>query len=216
MKYLSIAALSSLLSVCSIEGAVTLDFQADQLRRADGTTPIGNSSLVIIVADTSRNGFSSLLSGGQLSVNGLLAGTDDRVVGRFDLSLWGDGAAQTPFGTTFDFANYTGWDTGDPLAFYWFPDLTLSDLSLDTGDSYGRYLGPGSDGGNWITPTDGQEGKFLFLTTAGGTLGPGTLASGLGTASSTVTAVPEPGKSVLLLIGMGMLLFARKRSDPQS
>lgn len=186
-----------------------MDFQADQLRKADGSA-ISNTALVLIVADTTGNGFASLFDGGQLNVNGLLGGTDDRVVARFDMTEWENGAAQNP-DSEFELSSVTNWSTNDPLAIFWFPELTLASTEIDTNNTYGLFAGPGSTGESWITPGESAFTQFLFYTQSGGTLGTGAFASALGNASNTVSAVPEPSVSMLAMAGAMFAVLGRRR-----
>jgi hypothetical protein len=214
MKYISACVATVVALTVTAQAAVTLDFQADQLRNAAGV-PLSEGALVVIVADTLRDGFSSLVDGGSLTINGILGGLDDRVIGKYDLSVWeGDGVFQNPGGAAgqFEMGNYTNWNTGDPLAIYWFPTLTVGDQTVLAGTAYGRFLGPtGSGGESWLTPTDNSPQVYTFFTTEGSTLGTGSFPANAGDASSTVSAVPEPSVSVLAMAGAMFAMLGRRR-----
>jgi uncharacterized protein (TIGR03382 family) len=214
MKFFSTTVLAVFAICLKTHAAVTLNFYADQLRDAGGTA-ISSTALVVVVADTNRDGFSSLLSGGQLTLNGLIGGADNRVIARFDASVWGDGAAQNPANNvSFEFGDYTNWEDGDPLALFWFPELTISSTSLSANNTYGQYLGPlGSDGVSWATPSDQGDKDFIFYTQAGNTIGPGPLPAAAGNASNTVSAVPEPSVSILAMAGAMFAVLGRRRRE---
>lgn len=193
-----------------VTAAVTIEIQADALRTSGGTAaPL--STLVMLVADTGNNGFGQILSGQTLSVNSILGGSDDRIVGIFDLSL-----NETPgyFGGSIqgmDLSTIDGWSGGDGLALVWFPTLDMDDLGLATnaGTSYGIFSGPEASGNPWITPN--SDTLFLEFFNQGGVVNPGTLPAAAGNASNTVSAVPEPSVSVLAMAGAMFAVLGRRR-----
>ncbi len=207
----TILCLAGLLAAsASTQATVTLDFLADRLRTADNT-PIPQNALILIVADTSNNGFSQVSNGASLSINSLLGGGDDRIVGRFNLSVWAtDGVFQTP-PSIFDLDSVTGWNEGDGLALYWFPTLTLASDQAVAGTSYGAFTGPvGSSGESWVTPSNTSSSQYTFFTTTGSDLGPGAFPSSQGQALLTV--VPEGSPAVLALAGLLGLCLRRRGS----
>lgn len=219
MKILLLVLCSTVSMLGFARATVTLDFQAEVLRTslATGATPILQSSLILILADTTQNGFGTLQAGSSIGINQLVAGTDDRIVGIFNATLWGEnGVFQNPAFSP-DLSSVTGWTAGDPLALVWLPTLNISSTSLTGGDSYGVFApaspfsgSSGSD--NWITPTDGNPGTFLFFTDTASTLGTGVFPSSSGQANLVVSAVPEPSRALLLLFGLGVCVLRRRRA----
>jgi uncharacterized protein (TIGR03382 family) len=198
------------LSSSLMHAAVTIEMQADALRTS-GEIAAPTSTLVLLVADTSQNGFGQILSGQTLSVNSILGGSDDRIVGIFDMSL---NATAGYFGGSLqgvDLSTITGWGAGDGLALVWFPTLTLSSTgtTTDVGTSYGIFSGPPASGDPWVTPDSGT--LFLDFFNQGGVVTPGTLPAASGNASNTVTAVPEPSVSVLAMAGAMFAVLGRRR-----
>src|SRR5216117_3273340 len=68
-------ALIVLSCVCA-RATVTFNISATELRTAGGASLMSLNGLVLLVADTSNNGFSGLQAGAPLTVNSFLAGDD--------------------------------------------------------------------------------------------------------------------------------------------
>ena len=192
---------------------------AAELYEADGTTLAPYTSLILLVADTTGNGFANLQPGADVSLGTLqtnnmgvpsifVDGSDDLIVGRWQLGA--------NLGDNGYFAGVSGpiglsgnWNAGDALAVLWFPTLTTSSTTAPASTTYGKFLGvPVLDGSDpWITPSDGGTINLIFQTTAAG----GSQSNSLGTASYTIGApIPEPSRLVLLGLG-GLGVFFRRR-----
>lgn len=202
----------SLGAFSSASASVTIDVQAEVLKTSSGVA-IPLDSRILVVADTSGNGFGTLQAGAAFAIDSLVAGTDDRIVGVFDMSVWGEaGVFQTPSFTP-ELSSVTGWTANDPLALIWLPTQTSADSALIGGAEYGIFFGPtGSGGDAWLTPTDGNPGSFFFFTSDASTLSSaGTFAPNSSYANLQVAAVPEPGRFLLSMLGLAMLVVRRRR-----
>lgn len=198
------------------EAAITFNIFSDLLKTQGGVAASQNG-LVMLVADTSNDGFiSAIQNGSSLALNGAIDGLsgDD-----FVLARWAIGGSSGTDGAFYDTTNeltfpgsVSGWSSGDPLALLWFPTLTTASTLASTGDTYGLYSGPGSTGSAaWITPSDGATVGLKFLMTDAA-VDAGNLSPSLGDASLTVVAgVPEPSRSLLALLGFGVLALRRRR-----
>jgi len=215
MKQLKSLLCLSLFLGTSAHSSITFDIQAEDLRTSGGAIP--TDGLVILVADTGNNGFGAVEANRTFSSGSFLnAANDDQI-------LWKNSIVNTAGLNTGAFADFTSalnldanWTTGDPLALLWFPTLTNATASSTANDSYGLFSGPALNGSNsWVTPSNGASGyKLYFFTSSatGGTLSAtGSHANSLGNASLTVTGVPEPSRSLLGLIGFGVLALRRRR-----
>lgn len=199
----------------SLSASILFDVQGELLKSGAGAA-IGTNSLVMLVADTTRNGFATIADGSSLALNSSLNSGDDLVVARWNLS---NTATAGVFADTASLNLGSGWDNGDPLALLWFPTLTTSALSATGGTSYGMFSGPALDGSDaWTTPTDGTNGhKLWFFTTDGVNLPavpPGSNSASLGNASLSVSGgavVPEPSRAFLMAAGLGVMLMRRRR-----
>ncbi len=189
-------------------GTILFDLQAEALKDSLGN-PMATTGLVLLVADTTQNGFSSLSDGSSLALNAFLNGTDDKVLGRFNLSK-----NITP-GLLLEAPSITygsGWDIGDPLALLWFPTLNTASTTATSGNSYGFFSGAALNGSDaWVTPADATSGYKLFMFTSDAGNFPGTQAPSAGVASLTVAGVPEPSRALLGMIGLGVLALRRRR-----
>ncbi len=203
-----------LLYVPSLQATITFDLQGELLKNSSGVA-IPTDSLVLLVSDTTGNGFANITDGSSLALNAFLNGGDDQVLARFDLS--NSATAGTLFDFTAPLTLSGGWGVGDPLALLWFPTLKLADATASSGAQYGLFSGPALDGSNnWITPADGASGYKLWFYNADAVSlpdpPPGSHAGGLGNASLTVAGViPEPSRSLLALIGIAGVAFRRRR-----
>ncbi len=185
MKFAApVVALISLFAVAA-RADVTINFDAGQLYDQDHT-PLPNSSLVLLIADTGNNGFSPLTSGALMN-DSFLANSDDLILAMSSVTDFG---AFQGVSDSFTGSFHDGWNAGDPLALIWFADGNGSLLS--GGEHYGFFhSATGEDDSNpWTTPADGTfVWTLTFLTSsAGGSVH----ADSLGDANLTVTAVPEP------------------------
>lgn len=216
MKLNSIKA--SLICCCFValdaDAAVTFNVNADLLKDQNGAAMV-QSGLVLLVADTAANGFGAVADGASLALSGAIggAGGDDLVLFRWALggSSGTNGAFYDTTGSL-NFGDYAGWNAPDPLALLWFPDLTLASTTALGGSSYGIYSNPGSPSSSaWVTPPDGTPLTTLDFFTSDGAFSTGVLAAGLGNASLTVAAIPEPSRALLGMIGLTALGLRRRR-----
>ncbi len=127
--------------------------------------------------------------------------------------LFGLGSSGERLGITYDFSDNTLWVSG------WTLDV-VEHRSLD-GTLLGSFA-PGftfitclaldhADGTLWMG-TQGQIGTFFQYTKEGGSLGSTTIDAlvGQNTLGGEFQAVPEP--SSIIALGMGVLVFARRRT----
>ncbi|WP_050030932.1 PEP-CTERM sorting domain-containing protein [Verrucomicrobium sp. BvORR034] len=198
------------ISLGEAEAAVTFDIQADALK-TNGGALAPTSTLVLLVADTGNNGFGQIAAGQSLSVNSVLGGSDDRIVGIYDLSLNNVAGYFQVLASNLELTSVTGWSVGDGLALVWFPTLTLGDINgtVSASTSYGSFSGPPVVGNAWTTPENTTASLYFFNES--GTLSPGTIPAAAGNASNTVSAVPEPSVSLLAMAGAMFAVFGRRR-----
>ena len=200
----------------------TFRLDAELLNTSAGAgSPAPQSSLVLLLADTARNGFAALQAGGTLTLGSLLGG-DDKILFRANLSnLSTNGVLFTATPTltldsTVSDSIAGSWSPGDPLAILWFPSLSLSSGTLIGGASYGR-LTMGTPAGAtpasspFVTPSDlaGDYELFYFSNEAGANninalVGPGSPTS------ADLVVVPEPSVPLLLMAAGGVLLHFRR------
>lgn len=177
--------------------------------------PIG--SLWLLVASTEDATFSSLdASTGNISigsVNDVIAGSDDRIIGigSFqDAGINGWTFANDAV-NPFTYSDVTNLSASDPVAFYWFPDLTPTDQVLVGGEFYGvfsGYTGGNLNGsGDWIIPGVGGGLSYNWTTTDVGGQGPDNEANAI----FTVTPVPEPAAFSTIAGLVGLLALRRRR-----
>jgi hypothetical protein len=213
MKQLTILTLATLSIALQASATINFDLQAEKLQDSSGAS-IGVNSLVMLVADTGGNGFSSLQPSAALSAGSFLNGSDDQVLARFNLSSTAT-AGEIAVSPTLALSG--SWATGNPLALLWFPTLTTASTTAPAGTTYGIFTGSTLDGSSaWVTPTNGANGyKLYFFTTAATDLPltpPGHNAAALGKANLTIAAVPEPSRVMLVGLGLGAFIVRRRRN----
>ena len=208
MKSTCAIVLLALSCVCA-RATVSFNISATELRTADGASLMSLSGLVLLVADTSNDGFSGLTAGAPLTVNSFLSG-DDLILFRGDLfveSVPGlfTGTVNFPLG-----GHNLG--TGDAVKLYWFPTLTLSSTTAAEGTTYGSYRSAtGLDGSApWVVPNDGSSAVELKFFTTGNNQGepfgggPASNDPVLGWASQTVAPVPEASNLITAALALGL------------
>ncbi|MDZ4404483.1 PEP-CTERM sorting domain-containing protein [Prosthecobacter sp.] len=190
--------------------------QSDLLKNSGGTAMI-QTGLVLFVSSTTDATFDSILAGSSTSIGSSLNGGDDKVLFKTDLSSYGVNGVLDLTTGALDLSSVSGWNTGDPLALLWFPTLTTASSTIGAGTEYGFYRnGSAVDSTQaWVTPADPTSNYLLgFFTQDGAELSPGPGAANTasaGNASLTVAGVPEPSRSLLGLIGFGVLVLRRRR-----
>lgn len=186
MKGISAVLLCSALAQLSVN-AVTFNVAADKLKDENGN-PMSVNGLVVLVASTTDSTFNG-------PVPGAFTSGDDIIIGNQPLTLnsgFGPGAflqgiSQTESGN---------WGPNDPVALFWFPNLT-SGQTPTAGTPYGFFTdATGHDGSApWLTPADSSTVSLSFGTQDGTTLfgsGGGFFPPSAGNANLTV--VPEPSQ----------------------
>jgi MYXO-CTERM domain-containing protein len=198
------------------QASISFLVQGDLLKDSGGNA-MAQSGLVLFVSSTSDATFSSVAAGSFTAINSSLNGGDDRVVFKTDLSSFGTNGVLDLATGDLNLSTVTGWNTGDPLALLWFPTLTTASSTIPEGTQYGFYRNAAAVDNTqaWVTPADPANNYLLgFFTKDGVELSPGPGAANLaaaGNASLTVDAAPEPSRSMLGLIGFGMLALRRRR-----
>lgn len=186
---------------------VTINLTASRLYDSSGTM-LNTGGLVLLVADTSHNGFGSFLSGSSLSAGSFL-NVDDQILGFTTILGNGTGTAFSSFASIpLASSPYTNLTTGDPLAVVWFSTLTGSSTTLAVGNSYGLFSSTSlsTDGDPWATPADGATIDLVFKTLLAG----GTHAESEAYAAYTVSAIPEPS-TYAAIVGSLILGVAFRR-----
>jgi hypothetical protein len=226
-KFRTALVLTLVLASSSLHATVTLTTAIGELRDSTGTTvPIGTT--MVLVSGTSGFGNISSLSSDLSGVNlqsGVSFGTGYKILsvaGATDLNPPGGSFG---YGTQAEF-NVTGLTTGTgtsgtDLAILWFPGLTgTAPQAVANGQSFGffrsdtidsaTYGGPSfvtADAISFNTPTDGSAYQLSYTDTNLG----GGIATSSFNATGVVSGVPEPSRSMLVLIGATCLLGRRKR-----
>jgi hypothetical protein len=187
---------------------VTINLVAETVTDLSGTAVSTASGRWILVADTTRDGFNPIGAGG-ISVNDFVAGDDLVVVnGVFGGGFGVAGAINVSMP---GLSLTSEWDTGDPLALIWFPEIGEGATEVAATDSYGLYTSAlGEDLSNpWITPADGADHDLQALTAAtSGFFGTGTVDSD--SLRAQLAVIPEPSASILALLS-GLLILRRRR-----
>jgi len=124
-----------LISSLSASATVSFIINVDRVNDAAGDPVDVAQGIYLLVASTTDATFDPLMPGG-ISDGDLLAGSDDMVVHRGDFQTF-----FTPgvINANASLALGGGWDAGDPLALYWFPNAGLGATDITAGDSYGLY-----------------------------------------------------------------------------
>jgi len=195
---------------------ISFDLQADLLQTATTGNAMPAGGLVMLLADTSGDGFATpgtpgIGSGtGDVTANAsLFDGVDDLILWRGDLSASGlDGVLAESFSLAPGTYGSAAWDVGDALALAWFPDLDLSSLTF--AGTYGLYsetASPVATSEPWTTPASGTSGYALHafsMNSAALPTGPGTGSLAAGNLAATV---PEPA-AYGTLMGVSVLALA--------
>jgi len=168
-------------------------------------------SIVLLVAHTSLTGNFGPLYAGNISVGSsinpsgqdivlaqlVLSGTAGLLNSSITLSLTGN------------------WATGDALAIYWIPSITVLDTpNVGATVSYGMYTDPSGVGSSepWVTPADGSTYPAMYFSTTGVNFTPMNAPAGTGFADfTTIPAVPEPAIGALVGAALAYGLAAGRR-----
>ena len=211
MRFFRFLTLAALISPLPISASVAIAINADRLETSSGAA-MPTTGLVALVVSTNGS-FSPIAAGSTIAAGDFLnAGQTNEV-----LKTWSLGAAS---GTAGAFYDSTGaltlpanlQNSGDSVGLYWFPTLTTASDVASSGTTYGDYLGPGSTGSSaWVLPAESAQ-STLDMYTTNGVFNTGTLSASTGLANLTVGAVPEPGKSFLLCVGLLGMLLRRRRA----
>lgn len=198
MKKIMTIAVIMALSAVGLRADTSLNLFVGHLRLSNGNLMPSNG-LWLVVVDTANNGFSfsSSAVGAPTSLSSFLAG-DDLIVGRGNPTE--DGALYNEVVVV----TYTnGVSQNDPIAFYWFPSLTLASTTVPAGTAWGTYTDPvGIDGSEpWKMPAD--TGALITLNFLTQSTEVGSNPDSAGYASNQM--IPEP--STVLLVGMAMAGF---------
>ena len=216
MYFRSLLASAAFLFPGLVGASVTLTFEVDRLKSSTGGDA-PNGSLLLLVADTSQDGFD------EPSVGDFLGGSDDDIVlSQFEVNnldgFWSDTTGALAFASNGDSrdGSFSGsWGQGDPFAIVWFPTLTAADYSVGSSKSAsvtaGLEFGRFSDAG-WDTPVDGTtlSGNSTLVAQStdssepNGTLSPNVLQAGF-------SVVPEPSTGLLGLLSLSLFFVRRRR-----
>ncbi|MGC4071335.1 MAG: PEP-CTERM sorting domain-containing protein [Nibricoccus sp.] len=211
MKKLLIALTCMTLSSVTAHASVTLDIEGGTLRTSTGTV-MNDNGLIILVASTTANGFTSTFDGTASTAVGTFLTADDQIIASFSVnSAAGNGAGgfSSLTGLTYSgmFSSLAG---GQSLQMYWFPTLTTSSTTFGVGTSYGSYRTDSAlDGASsgWFLPNDGTPLTTITFYTQSAS---GSVADSFGNAN--LTTVPEPATTVALLGGAaGLFVMHRRR-----
>ena len=202
---------------------ISMFLQADRLMNENGVGASGTGSYYLI-ADTLRDGFSSIQDGASTALGTALS-ADNFIVakgviesgygagsGVLDKTL--DGAAGNPPALTLSIVSGNQWDPGDPLYLVWLPAVTTSAPQFLAGMRFGSFTKSTPEPGfsdSWVTPADGTSNYTLgFFNAAGGTLSDGPQVAASGRSSQAV--VPEPSTLGMAALGVIGLMSRRRRN----
>jgi len=203
-KLVLLSAALACLTVTEIRaGTISMDFQVGVLADSSGT-PITDGSLFQIIASPDTT-FSAPTPTSFLgnSSNDVLVWS-----GGFDSSTVGAGPGIADMAVNnIDLSTYP--IAGDYLTIRWFPTLTSSSLQPGASTSYGQY-GYLNDN-SWIAGNAGSSITYTFLTQSTGI---GSATNSIGYANNTVTPVPEPSSSaiVIALCALAVTIHHRRRA----
>lgn len=193
--------------------SVSIGIGAGTLYDRSGTAlPAGN--LVLLLADTSHNGFGSLVAGSSLSVGSYLNG-DDQILGQAFTDTDSSASAyfsNIPLASNPSPGAFTQLTSGDPLAIVWFDSLTGSATLLPPGEYYGLFSNGVSptDGDPWVVPASTGSSLISFVTA--GFDETGTHAESEAYAILRVAPIPEPATTAALvgLLSLGLVVYRRR------
>ena len=205
---------SLILFTANSQASISFLIQGDLLKDSAGNA-MAQSGLVLFVSSTADAIFDGITAGSATSIGSSLNVGDDRVVFKTDLSSFGTNGVLDLTTGALNLSSVTGWNTGDPLGLLWFPTLTAASTTIPAGTQYGFYTNANAVDGTqaWVTPTDPTNNYRLgFFTKDGVELSPGSGAANSASAgNASLTVAPEPSRSMLGLIGFGMLALRRHR-----
>jgi len=201
-----------LLLAASAGAMITIDLQADLLKKADGT-PMPTSGLVILAASTSDTTFNAPTDTDFVS-------GDDIIVKKWSLdSGYGAGIFEKSTGPI----SFSGnWGPDDPLQLYWYPSLTYDSAVPGAGTSYGQYRNNSAVDNSyvWFTPPDGFTVGLKFFTKDSIQLyGTGLASNPAEAGLASQTTVPEPAAFATvsgLLCLMGAVAFKARRQKTRA
>ncbi len=205
----------TLLNILIYSSTVAISSAVVSLNPATFTNAnVGAGTLGFLVVDTAGDGFGDVV-GGTYSKSTLdtdtyfIDGSDDRIIAIGEFAVGGGFDTTTRLSFISNNEIRTGTDTptgpftlGTEFAFYWFPDLELTDTAFTAGDNYGiaRYDGTDANStsvnGTEFILIDGVDSFDVEVT------GDSALAN--------FTVIPEPSSTALLGLG-GLALLARRR-----
>ena len=162
----------ALFALSNLNADITYSIDANSLGD-ENNNPLPNSGTIVLVADTSGDGFAPLSPGSTFTLGGHTDAidsaqglVDDLVIAsniphgtRGFLGL--EGYAYQTFTISGDWAQANGLSVGDPLALVWMPNVSavggsLAGVTISAGSSYGIYspysYNPSLLGPNFIDP----------------------------------------------------------------
>jgi len=168
--------------------STTIDIAAANLQDGSGNLA-PTSTVAVLVVDRGNNGFVDPQPGFLLSV-GATWGTDDKVIGLWDLrdslSCSGNDRGGLCGETVVSYSD--GIAPGQRLQLYWFPSLTLASNTLGI-TYYGKYTDtnspPVDSSDEWKMPWGGSTSYLQFITAAYGGSNPETAGR-----ATLLTAIP--------------------------
>ena len=130
--------------------AISLSLDAERLETGSGSA-MPASGLLLLVVSTEDESFALPTADAFVP-----ASSDDRVLATWDLSD-GGGVAGVFSGLASNLAYEPGFDPGDPLMLYWFPEATKASGSPGAGARYGLFRDDTGvlTGSVWEMPSDG-------------------------------------------------------------
>jgi hypothetical protein len=150
-QFLKISVIPAFLGLAvSASAAVSISVDAEKLQDGSGGA-MPTSGVLLLVVSTEDDDFSLP------TVDEFIpASSDDVILASWDLSD-GGGIAGLFSGLASSLTYETGYDEGDPLMLYWFPDATKSSSGPGDGASYGLFRDDSGilTGSVWELPSDG-------------------------------------------------------------
>jgi hypothetical protein len=216
VRLIALASLLCPVAALADPGFVTIDFSGGDLRDSSGS--ILTAGTVLLVADTTGEGFGSFTVGSSLTAGSFL-NSYDQVLGTTNVLAGADegqfiGSTSTSGTIQLMRGRYSTLSAGDALALIWLPDVTDTSTTLNSGQSYGLYTGTPQDTNSdhqvWTVPNGGSAALDLtFITNQGNS--DSTIPAVDGNAAFSVSAVPEPADFSVIAGAVGCLAVVGQR-----
>lgn len=213
MKSILLIICCSLFATLAKAATTTIDFQIGSVNTTSSLVKVPVGTVGILVADKAGTGLPSPseMYNAVLSVNSLIG--DSLILSVMQADTFSNFASLGAYEVD-GITGITGGlgTTGTDLAFYWFPGITTIGATVSNGQSYGFFRSDAVDltalsDYSFNMPLAGSTGTLAAYTADGG----GSSPNNSFVATLTASAVPEPSRALLTVIGLGAFLMRRRR-----